>query len=578
MRLNRLRFPPSPMKTLRSIHLFVHCLLLTLSGAGLNLAAKSSEWKDVQGTSFKGEPVEVIGPFAIFRTSTGSGQRMLLRGMPAEECLRFFNEISRRPALAEQCSAAKGAATNELIGRTLRFRYEDKKLIPADLSLIPEPQLLLVLYGSHGDGEAWTMLDNMAAIDARIQRVFPGLLQTVFMGVRHSETEHRRMATAKQIPWLIADFSAQGGMSILSRFAPAEGTNMVLLSREGVPLLSGRATDLTETGKFCDQLTEFLALINPANPLMWKDRTHYLGTTRLKEYAQRNTGPLLVGNPLRADGLRQRGIERIVARLGVAADGSVTPTLILEKSTVPPAMVDPLIDALRKAVVLPAVDHGVAVTGTLDYTLEVPPEDRSLLADSRWLSGELTAEFPIAEWLVLRPIKVQEQSFVDHENANGVAVLNAMQVTNAQVSRSAQNNAFNTDWFTATGAAGVAPKAGDKQFIDDEMLNWEQVSSKDGYVDLRTGFKNIDYCVGYAWTEFESPADMNAWLGIGSDDGLKIWLNGELVHDKWIRRMSRIDDDVVLLRLKKGPNRILIKIQNATGDWSFIYRLRTRGK
>jgi hypothetical protein len=37
---------------------------------------------------------------------------------------------------------------------------------------------------------------------------------------------------------------------------------------------------------------------------------------------------------------------------------------------------------------------------------------------------------------------------------------------------------------------------------------------------------------------------MDAWLGIGSDDGLKIWFNGELVHDKWIRRMSRIDDDV----------------------------------
>ena len=63
---------------------------------------------------------------------------------------------------------------------------------------------------------------------------------------------------------------------------------------------------------------------------------------------------------------------------------------------------------------------------------------------------------------------------------------------------------------------------------------------------------------------------------MGSDDGIKIWLNGELVNDKWIRRISRIDDDIVPLRLKKGKNQLLIKIQNATGDWSFIYRLRTR--
>ena len=92
------------------------------------------------------------------------------------------------------------------------------------------------------------------------------------------------------------------------------------------------------------------------------------------------------------------------------------------------------------------------------------------------------------------------------------------------------------------------------------------------------GLQNLDYSVGYAWAEWESPADLDAWLGIGSDDGLKIWLNGALVHDKWIRRMSRIDDDVVPMHLTKGRNQILIKIQNAEGDWSFVYRLRTRGR
>jgi hypothetical protein len=92
---------------------------------------------------------------------------------------------------------------------------------------------------------------------------------------------------------------------------------------------------------------------------------------------------------------------------------------------------------------------------------------------------------------------------------------------------------------------------------------------------MQTGLER-DYTVGYAWAEFESPADTDAWLGLGSDDGVKIWLNGTLVLDKWIRRPSRVDEDVVPLRLRKGPNRMLVKIQNITGEWSFIYRLRLR--
>ena len=86
------------------------------------------------------------------------------------------------------------------------------------------------------------------------------------------------------------------------------------------------------------------------------------------------------------------------------------------------------------------------------------------------------------------------------------------------------------------------------------------------------------YCVGYAWTEIEVTAATNAWLSIGSDDGLKIWHNGTLVHDRWVRRLSHIDDDIVPLKLKAGKNQLLIKIQNASGAWSFVTRLRFRAK
>lgn len=107
------------------------------------------------------------------------------------------------------------------------------------------------------------------------------------------------------------------------------------------------------------------------------------------------------------------------------------------------------------------------------------------------------------------------------------------------------------------------------------VLTWEIVRSPHGFVQLQSGLHK-DYTVGCASAEFESPRDTGAWRGFGSDERVKIWLNGELVHDKWIRRPSRIDDDIVPLRLKQGPNRFLIKIQNATDQESFIYRLRLK--
>lgn len=71
------------------------------------------------------------------------------------------------------------------------------------------------------------------AVYHRIQRVFPGLMGTVFIGARHSNAEHREMAVQAGMPWLIADYPEEGAMSELTRYVPGEGTNMVLLSREG---------------------------------------------------------------------------------------------------------------------------------------------------------------------------------------------------------------------------------------------------------------------------------------------------------------------------------------------------------
>jgi hypothetical protein len=62
-------------------------------------------------------------------------------------------------------------------------------------------------------------------------------------------------------------------------------------------------------------------------------------------------------------------------------------------------------------------------------------------------------------------------------------------------------------------------------------------------------------------------------LGIGSDDGVKVWLNGELVHENWLHRGVVSDNDRVPVNFKKGKNQLVLKIQNALGPWGFCCRL-----
>jgi hypothetical protein len=63
-------------------------------------------------------------------------------------------------------------------------------------------------------------------------------------------------------------------------------------------------------------------------------------------------------------------------------------------------------------------------------------------------------------------------------------------------------------------------------------------------------------------------------LGVGSSDSVKVWLNGELVHENWTSRGLEIDDDRVAVTFKRGMNQLVLKIQNRGGRWGFCCQLR----
>jgi len=81
-------------------------------------------------------------------------------------------------------------------------------------------------------------------------------------------------------------------------------------------------------------------------------------------------------------------------------------------------------------------------------------------------------------------------------------------------------------------------------------------------------------CCGYVMTIIESAAEQEAQLEMGSDDGLKVWLNGSVVHANNAMRGLTVGSDKATITLKQGANTLLLKITQGGGDWKVCCRIR----
>ncbi len=160
----------------------------------------------------------------------------------------------------------------------------------------------------------------------------------------------------------------------------------------------------------------------------------------------------------------------------------------------------------------------------------------------------------VKTWLVLGPIPVSGDG--------------------ADADTETQKNAFAEDFLGQHGGeAGIQPEVGLTHQIGGQEYEWQLVESETNIIDLIETYGEKEFVVAYAWAEFESSEAMSALLGLGSDDGAKIWVNGELVHENWIGRPVAEDDDIIPVDLKQGKNQLLLKVQNMQMGWGFACRV-----
>ena len=62
-------------------------------------------------------------------------------------------------------------------------------------------------------------------------------------------------------------------------------------------------------------------------------------------------------------------------------------------------------------------------------------------------------------------------------------------------------------------------------------------------------------------------------ITLGSDDGARVWINGELVYSKHIWRAAVPDDEFLDVQLKEGKNTLLVKVENRGAGWETIVRV-----
>jgi len=90
-----------------------------------------------------------------------------------------------------------------------------------------------------------------------------------------------------------------------------------------------------------------------------------------------------------------------------------------------------------------------------------------------------------------------------------------------------------------------------------------------GYLDCDKILGHHEFCFAYGYACVESDREVDAVLKIGSDDGNKIWLNGELVNRIETIRGYMLGSDEAKVRLQSGTNHLFFKLSQVCYGWGF---------
>ena len=77
--------------------------------------------------------------------------------------------------------------------------------------------------------------------------------------------------------------------------------------------------------------------------------------------------------------------------------------------------------------------------------------------------------------------------------------------------------------------------------------------------------------VAYGSISLDSPREQHTTMYVGSDDSVKVWLNGVLVHNNSVERGANDYQENFPVTLKQGRNILVVAVYNGGGPWSGFF-------
>lgn len=140
-----------------------------------------------------------------------------------------------------------------------------------------------------------------------------------------------------------------------------------------------------------------------------------------------------------------------------------------------------------------------------------------------------------------------------------------------------ENHNINTDFLAAAGGEtnpflefrGKFPSIS----VADGEVGWKRVvGDSGGKLDFNPLFTSINSNIAYAATYIVCDRETPVMLKAGSDDRLKVWVNGLLVDQFLNTRGAIVDEDLMPVVFHKGENLVVAKVDNGGGAWDLYLR------
>ena len=178
----------------------------------------------------------------------------------------------------------------------------------------------------------------------------------------------------------------------------------------------------------------------------------------------------------------------------------------------------------------------------------------------------LAQEYIAGPWLWMIAPTEPEQGGANSTDVDSLAVASDGDITEIDIATNGANGgdfignyAWTLSELRFNGIENTYDFAG-------EVDNLSDVFSKLGWADGEM----IDYSA-YGLITLESARAQNGVkMYVGSDDSVKVWLNGEVVHKNPIDRSTRGYEDMFQVNLKQGDNLLLVKVSQSWGNWGMF--------